>query len=53
VAPISTLSSNASAAVHAPESLDKKSPVGDDPVNISVALQIVLQGERVPYQVLG
>jgi hypothetical protein len=26
---------------------------GDDPVNISVALQIVLQGERVPYQVLG
>jgi hypothetical protein len=24
---------------------------GDDPVNISVALQIVLQGERVPYSV--
>jgi hypothetical protein len=24
---------------------------GDDPVNISVALQIVLQGERVPYRV--
>jgi hypothetical protein len=24
---------------------------GEDPVNISVALQIVLQGERVPYQV--
>jgi hypothetical protein len=24
---------------------------GDDPVNISVALQIVLQGERVPYNV--
>ena len=23
---------------------------GDDPVNISVALQIVLQGERVPYR---
>jgi hypothetical protein len=23
---------------------------GDDPVNISVALQIVLQAERVPYQ---
>jgi hypothetical protein len=26
---------------------------GDDPANISVALQIVLQGERVPYQVRG
>jgi hypothetical protein len=24
---------------------------GDDPVNVSVALQIVLQGERVPYTV--
>jgi hypothetical protein len=24
---------------------------GDDPVNISVALQIVLQGERVPYRI--
>jgi hypothetical protein len=24
---------------------------GDDPVNISIALQIVLQGERVPYSV--
>jgi hypothetical protein len=23
---------------------------GDDPVNIGVALQIVLQGERVPYR---
>jgi hypothetical protein len=23
---------------------------GNDPVNISVALQIVLQGERVPYR---
>jgi hypothetical protein len=24
---------------------------GDDPVNVSVALQIVLQAERVPYKV--
>jgi hypothetical protein len=23
---------------------------GNDPMNISVALQIVLQGERVPYR---
>jgi hypothetical protein len=24
-------------------------PLGDDPANVSVALQLVLQAERVPY----
>jgi hypothetical protein len=25
--------------------------LGDDPANISIALQLVLQAERVPYQI--
>jgi hypothetical protein len=35
------------------EKTPRECAAGDDPVNISVALQIVLQGERVPYQVRG
>jgi hypothetical protein len=30
---------------------DRAIAFGEDPVNISVALQIVLRGERVPYSV--
>jgi hypothetical protein len=36
---------------HHVEKTLRECAAGDDPVNISVALQIVLQAERVPYSV--